>query len=73
MPSHAWVQAIKPSVDLQATITEVRPDGKEYFVQGGWLRTNMRKLDKGKSTPLAPVLSLRKPDVKPMPAGASRR
>ena len=28
----------KPSVDLQATVTEVRPDGKETFVQGGWLR-----------------------------------
>ena len=28
----------RPNVDLQATISEVRPDGKETFVQGGWLR-----------------------------------
>ena len=35
---HAWVRSSKPTVDLQATITEVRPDGKETFVQGGWVR-----------------------------------
>jgi predicted acyl esterase len=55
-------------VDLQATISEVRPDAKETFVQGGWLRANERKLDAAKSTPLEPVLSLRASDVSPMPA-----
>ena len=34
----AWVRTGRPNVDLQATITEVRPDGKETFVQSGWLR-----------------------------------
>ncbi len=34
----AWVKSSKPSVDLQAVITEVRPDGKETFVQNGWVR-----------------------------------
>ena len=34
-----------PDVDLQVTITEVRPDGKETFVQSGWVRANERKLD----------------------------
>jgi predicted acyl esterase len=62
-----WVRASEPSVDLQATITEVRPDGKETFVQGGWLRANERKLDRKKSRPLEPVLSLRESDVRPMP------
>ena len=33
-----WVRSSKPNVDLQATISEVRPDGKETFVQGGWVR-----------------------------------
>ena len=65
----AWVRSSKPNVDLQATITEVRPDGKEVFVQGGWVRTEMRKLDAKKSTPLEPVLSLREKDVKAMPKG----
>ena len=64
-----WVRSSAPNVDLQATISEVRPDGKETFVQGGWLRGNMRKLDAAKSTPLEPVLSLRKADVSPLPAG----
>ena len=54
-----WVRSSTPNVDLQATISEVRPDGKETFVQNGWLRGNERKLDRGKSTPLEPVLSLR--------------
>ena len=27
-----------PDVDLQVTVTEVRPDGKETFVQSGWVR-----------------------------------
>jgi uncharacterized protein len=62
-----WVRSSTPNVDLQATISEVRPDGKETFVQNGWLRANERKLDKKKSTPLEPVLSLRKRDVKPLP------
>ena len=42
---HAWVRSSKPTVDLMATITEVRPDGKETFVQSGWVRGEMRKLD----------------------------
>jgi predicted acyl esterase len=63
-----WVKSASSNVDLQATISEVRPDGKETFVQGGWLRGNLRKLDAKKSTPLEPVLSLRKSDVSPLPA-----
>ncbi len=66
---HAWVRSSSPNVDLQATISEVRPDGKETFVQGGWLRANERKLDPKKSTLLEPTLSLRASDVSPMPRG----
>jgi predicted acyl esterase len=33
-----WVRSSKPSVDLQATASEVRPDGIETFVQNGWVR-----------------------------------
>jgi predicted acyl esterase len=63
----ARIRSSKPNVDLQATISEIRPDGKETFVQGGWLRADERKLDAAKSTPLEPVLSLRKRDVAPLP------
>ncbi len=55
----AWVRSSQRNLDLQVTISEVRPDGKEAFVQGGWLRGNVRRLDRRKSTPLEPVLSLR--------------
>src|SRR3954447_876275 len=63
-----WVKSSKPNVDLQATISEVRPDGKETFVQGGWLRADERKLDARKSKPLEPVLSLRARDVRRVPS-----
>jgi len=66
---HLWVKASRPSVDLQVTVSEVRPDGKETFVQNGWLRADERKLDPAKSTLLEPVPSLRAADVAPLPAG----
>jgi hypothetical protein len=62
-----WVRSSTPTVDLQATISEVRPDGKETFVQNGWVRTDERQLDLRQSTLLQPVLSLRARDVRPMP------
>jgi uncharacterized protein len=63
----AWIRSSRPNVDLQATVSEVRPDGKEVFVQSGWLRGRMRKLDPRKSTALEPVPSLRREDVRPLP------
>jgi uncharacterized protein len=63
-----WVRSSTPNVDLQATISEVRPDGKETFVQNGWVRGNERALDGTKSTLLEPVLSLREADVSPLPS-----
>ncbi len=44
-PRDLWVRSSTPNVDLQATISEVRPDGKETFVQNGWIKTKARKLD----------------------------
>jgi hypothetical protein len=58
-----------PDADLQVTVSEVRPDGRETFVQSGWLRASNRKLDRAKSTRLEPVLSLRKSDAAPLPKG----
>ena len=64
-----WVRSSAPDVMLQATISEVRPDGKETFVQGGWLRTVARHLDENKSTELEPVLSFLQEHYADMPAG----
>jgi uncharacterized protein len=63
-----WVKSSVPNVDLQATVSEVRPDGKETFVQNGWVRGNERKLDARRSKPLEPFLSLRARDIRPLPS-----
>jgi hypothetical protein len=65
----AWIKSSVPALDLQVTISEVRPDGQETFVQNGWLRTTGRKLDARKSTQLEPVPSLTKADDAPLPVG----
>jgi predicted acyl esterase len=64
----AWIKASAPSVDLQVTVSEIRPDGKETFVQDGWLRTNERKLT-ASSTLLQPYPTFAAADVSPMPKG----
>jgi uncharacterized protein len=52
-----WVSSSEATdADLQVTLTEVRPDGAEVFVQRGWLRLSDRKLDPQRSTPTRPVL-----------------
>jgi predicted acyl esterase len=66
---HAWVRAKAPDVDLQVTVSEVRPDGKETYVQSGYLRASMRKLDQRKSTLIEPVLSARREDAAKLPKG----
>jgi uncharacterized protein len=71
---HLWVRSSTPDVDLQATVSEVRPDGNETFVQNGWIRANERKLATSsdnilhqKSTLLEPIPTMRAADVRPMP------
>jgi putative CocE/NonD family hydrolase len=49
-----WVALSSPDADLQVTVTELRPDGQEMFVQRGWLRLSDRLQDKAKSTALRP-------------------
>ncbi len=62
-----WIRSSTPDVDLQATVSEVRPDGNETFVQTGWLRASERRLDPVNSTLLEPVPSFRRADVAPLP------
>jgi uncharacterized protein len=72
---HLWVKSSTPDVDLQATVSEVGPDGNETFVQNGWLRASERKLAtttenilKQKPTLLQPIPTFLASDVEPMPA-----
>ncbi|MSX01808.1 MAG: CocE/NonD family hydrolase [Actinobacteria bacterium] len=55
--------------DLQVTLSEVRPDGKETYIQNGWLRASHRKLDAKKSTALDPFPTHLKKDAAFLPAG----
>jgi hypothetical protein len=72
---HLWVKSSTPDVDLQATVSEVRPDGNETFVQNGWIRAGERKLAtssnnifKQMPTALQPIPTMLPSDVEPMPA-----
>ncbi|MCU1355457.1 MAG: Peptidase [Acidimicrobiales bacterium] len=64
-----WLRSSAADTDLEATLTEVRPDGKEVFIQSGWLRASHRKLDAAKSTVLQPVQTNLEADAAPLPAG----
>lgn len=76
--AYLWVRSSTPDVDLQATISEVRPDGNETFVQNGYMRASERKLStdannmfKTPSTLLNPIPSYLEADAAPMPQDGS--
>lgn len=64
-----WLRSTAPDVDLEVTISEVRPDGRETYIQSGWLRASQRKLDAAKSTAVLPVQTFKEADVAPLPKG----
>ena len=47
--------ASAPDADLQVTLSEVRPDGRETYLTSGWLRASRRALDEAASTETYPV------------------
>ncbi len=62
-----WIRSTAPDSDLEVTLSEVRPDGKEVYIQNGWGRASLRKLDLSQSTLLRPAYSGRREDVEPLP------
>ena len=64
-----WLRSSEQDTDLQVTLTEVRPDGKETYVQSGWLRASKRALDEERSTELQPLLTQLKTDAEDLPEG----
>jgi predicted acyl esterase len=38
-----WLESTADDADLEVNLTEVRPDGKEMYVQSGWLRASYGK------------------------------
>jgi predicted acyl esterase len=72
----AFIQSSTADVDLQATVSEVRPDGHETFVQNGWLRASERKLAttsdnifKQTPTTVEPIPTFLASDAQSMPSG----
>ncbi|MGH7897403.1 MAG: CocE/NonD family hydrolase [Candidatus Binatia bacterium] len=49
-----WISSTAPDTDFEVTLSEVRPDGKEMFVQQGWLRASHRREDSLLSNELRP-------------------
>ncbi len=64
-----YLKSSKRNTDLQITMTEVRPDGNETYVQNGWLRASHRALNKKASTAYDPVQTWLKKDGKPLKKG----
>jgi len=61
-----WLRSSADDVDLEVTLSEVRPDGKETYVQSGWLRASQRRLAPA-STELEPRQSHAEADAEPLP------
>ena len=63
-----WLRSTASDTDLEVTVTELRPDGQEVYVQNGWLRASHRALDPS-STTLEPVHPDTSASAAPLPAG----
>src|SRR3954447_1726781 len=64
-----WLSSTATDTNLQATITEVRPDGQELYVERGWLTASQRKLDPRATTATMPVHTHLESDVEPLVPG----
>jgi hypothetical protein len=68
-----WLRSSADDTDLQVTLSEIRPDGLEAYVQSGWLRASHRRLDKKTSSKLEPRPTHLEEDAALLPAGAFTR
>jgi hypothetical protein len=64
-----WLASNLGDTDVEVTISEIRPDGQELYVQSGWLRASHRALDPAETTELRPVHTHREDDAARLPEG----
>ena len=64
-----WISTSTGDTDLEVTLSEVRADGSEVYVQSGWLRASQRALDEDASTELRPVHTNAEADASLLPDG----
>ena len=62
-----WIRSSYQEADLGVTLSEVRPDGSETYIQSGVLRGTHRRTTAG-STPLLPLMSGLEDDAEPLPS-----
>lgn len=62
-----YLKSSARDTDLQVTLSEVRPDGQETYVQNGWLRASHRKLSRRLSTVVDPVPTHLRQDARWLP------
>jgi putative CocE/NonD family hydrolase len=61
-----WLTSTTKDATLQITLSEIRPDRKEVYVERGWLRASHRKLDLARSTQLNPYQTHAAGDFQPL-------
>ena len=64
-----WIKSTSPDTDLEATVSEVRPDGQEIYVQSGWLRASQRALAVDSASDLRPAHTNLEADAADLPTG----
>ncbi|MFC7228691.1 CocE/NonD family hydrolase [Salinirubellus salinus] len=67
-----WLQSDADDTDIEVTLSEVRPDGTEMYVQNGWLRASHRAEDASLSKPRRPWHTHQASDQVPLPDGFSK-
>lgn len=62
-----WIRSPEDDVTVQVTLTELRPDGVEVYVQSGWLRLGHRAAER--TDDLRLIRSYAADDFAPVPTG----
>lgn len=63
-----WIRSTATEADIEVTLTEIRPDGLEVYVQSGWLRASQRAPGP-EATVLYPHQEHLEKDVQPLTPG----
>jgi predicted acyl esterase len=66
-----WMSSTGNDTAVQVTISELRPDGQEEYVQNGWLQLSHRKLDAKGSSALLPLHTDLQADAQTLKPGVS--
>lgn len=68
-----WIESEVEDTDIEVTLSEIRPDGKEMYVQNGWLRASHRAENEARSKLRRPWHTHRQSDRQPLPADGFAR